>query len=116
MGLGWDCGIFFLEGLKFSILELDLFCVGSYGELGGLFIVVGSGGRIWTVDCSSRVLNVNGSLYGSTSRCASAVLLFAGVTFLGSFLNNSTLKCRGWGPRRSLGFLRCTVLLTAAGY
>ena len=38
------------------------------GWLGGLFIiVVGPGGRISTVDCS-RVLNVNGSLYSSTSR------------------------------------------------
>ena len=37
------------------------------GWLGGLFIVVGPGGRISTVDCS-RVLNVNMSLYGSTSR------------------------------------------------
>ena len=36
--------------------------------LGGLFIVVvGPGGRISTVDCS-RVLNVNWSLYSSTSR------------------------------------------------
>ena len=37
------------------------------GWLGGLFVVVGPGGRISTVDCS-RVLNVNGSLYSSTSR------------------------------------------------
>ena len=38
------------------------------GWLGGLFIVVGPGGRISTaVDCS-RVLNVNRSLYSSTSR------------------------------------------------
>ena len=29
-------------------------------ELGGLFVVVGPGGRISTFDCS-RVLNVNGS-------------------------------------------------------
>ena len=32
-----------------------------------MFVVVGPGGRISTVDCS-RVLNVNKSLYGSTSR------------------------------------------------
>ena len=39
------------------------------GWLGGLFIiVVGPGGRISTVDYCSRVLNVNRSLYGSTSR------------------------------------------------
>jgi len=35
--------------------------------VGGLFVVVGPGGRISTVDCS-KVLNVNRSLYGSTSR------------------------------------------------
>ena len=40
---------------------------GSSGELGGLLVVVGPGDRISTVDCS-RVLNVNRSLYGSTSR------------------------------------------------
>ena len=34
---------------------------------GLLYFVVGPGGRISTVDCR-RVLNVNGSLYSSTSR------------------------------------------------
>ena len=29
------------QGLEFSILELGLFWAGSYGELGGLFAVVG---------------------------------------------------------------------------
>ena len=56
-----------LERLEFSILELGLFWGRSYEALGGLFVVVGPGGRISTVDCS-RVLNVNGSLYSSTSR------------------------------------------------
>ena len=34
---------------------------------GSLFVLVGPGGRISTVDCI-RVLNVKRSLYGSTSR------------------------------------------------
>ena len=50
---------FLLEGLEFS--------VGFLESLEGLLVVVGPGGRISTVDCS-RVLNVNGSLYSSTSR------------------------------------------------
>jgi len=58
---------FFFEGLEFSILELGLFWAGSYEELGGLLVVVGPGGQISTVD-RSRVLNVNRSLCGSTSR------------------------------------------------
>ena len=49
---------FLLEGLEFS--------VGFLESLEGL-LVVGPGGRISTGDCS-RVLNVNGSLYSSTSR------------------------------------------------
>ena len=47
-----------------SILGSELW---RAGWLGGLFIiVVGPGGRISTVDCS-RVLNVNRSVYSSTS-------------------------------------------------
>ena len=61
-------GFFFLEGLEFSILQLGIFGLGIMERwLGDLLVVVGPGGRISTVDCS-RVLNVNRSLYGSTSR------------------------------------------------
>ena len=47
--------------------RIGSFWAWSYGELGGLLVVVGPGSRISTVDCS-RVLNVNMSLYGRTSR------------------------------------------------
>jgi hypothetical protein len=61
-------GFFFLEGLEFSILQLGIFGLGIMERwLGDLLVVVGPGGRISTVDCS-RVLNVNRSLYSSTSR------------------------------------------------
>ena len=63
--------------LEFSILELGLFWAGSYGCVAvGLAckLVVGPAGRISTVDCS-RVLNVNRSLYSSTSRVERSEML-----------------------------------------
>ena len=45
---------------------LELWRAGG-GLASGLLVAVGPGGRISTVDCS-MVLNVNRSLYGSTSR------------------------------------------------
>ena len=56
-GISW--WIFFLEGLEFSILELGLPILGLE-----LWVAVGLACKL--VDCS-RVLNVNRSLYGSTS-------------------------------------------------
>jgi len=62
-------GFFFLERLEFLILELGASFLGLelWRAVRGLLVVVGPGGRISTVDCS-RVLNVNRSLYSSTSR------------------------------------------------
>ena len=63
-------GFFFLRGWNFQFYNWAF--LGSESGimerwLGDLLVVVGPGGRISTVDCS-RVLNVNRSLYSSTSR------------------------------------------------
>ena len=62
-------GFFFLERLEFLILELGASFLGLDGKLWGLFFAVGPGGRISTgFSQPLGVLNVNRSLYGSTSR------------------------------------------------